>query len=382
MKIYVPLETDTAETRTPLTPGSAEKLVNLGATLEFQSGIGITIRQPDSAYTDQGAVVATDPDKSLREADMVLRLGPPSEEDVGKMKAGTINVSYLDPFRRLGLIRKLAESNISAISMEMIPRTTIAQKMDAISSQASLGGYVAVILAAERLDRILPMMMTPSGTIAPTKVFIIGVGVAGLQAIATAKRMGARVEAFDTRPVVEEQVKSLGARFVKVDLGETGQTKDGYAKALTEDQLALQREAMARHCANADIVITTAQVFGRKAPLIVTAEMVAGMKPGSVIVDMAVDTGGNVDGSVLNEEVEVNGVKIIGQANLPGQVPVPASEMYANNLANMLEHFWDKEQGAFVLKQDDEIIQGSLITHAGNICNEILKALANEGEKQ
>jgi NAD(P) transhydrogenase subunit alpha len=199
------------------------------------------------------------------------------------------------------------------------------------------------------------------------------VGVAGLQAIATAKRLGARVEAFDTRPVVEEQVQSLGARFVKIDLGEMGQTQDGYAKELTEEQLQKQREAMAKHCASADVVITTAALFGKKAPVIVTADMVAGMAPGSVIVDMAVETGGNVEGSKPGEEVDINGVKILGLRNLPGLVPVSASQMYSNNLVNLVDHFWNKETKAFELKRDDEIIERCLITHDGELVNDTIK---------
>jgi len=262
--------------------------------------------------------------------------------------------------------------------MEMIPRSTIAQKMDALSSQANLAGYVTVILAAERINKILPMMMTPSGTIAPARVFIIGVGVAGLQAIATAKRLGARVEAFDTRPVVEEQVQSLGAKFVKIDLGETGQTKDGYAKALTPEQIKKQQDGMAKICANADIVITTAQLFGRKAPVIVTKEMVAQMKPGSIIVDMAVESGGNVEGSKVDEEVDVNGVRILGLGNLPGRVAVHASQMYSSNLVNFVESFWDVEAKKFNLKLEDDIIKGCLITHNGEVVNEMIKNL-NKG---
>ena len=258
--------------------------------------------------------------------------------------------------------------------MEMIPRTTIAQKMDALSSQANLAGYVTVILAAERINKILPMMMTPAGTITPARVFVIGAGVAGLQAIATAKRLGARVEAFDTRPVVEEQVQSLGAKFVKIDLGETGQTKDGYAKALTPEQIQKQREGMAKVCANADIVITTAQLFGRKAPIILTKDMLNQMKPGSIVVDMAVESGGNVEGSKVNEEIDINGVTIIGLGNLPGRVAVHASQMYSSNLTNLLESYWDQEQKIFNLKLEDEIIKGCLITHDGKIVNEMIKS--------
>jgi NAD(P) transhydrogenase subunit alpha len=231
---------------------------------------------------------------------------------------------------------------------------------------------VAVIIAAERINKIFPMMMTPAGTIAPSRVFVIGAGVAGLQAIATAKRLGARVEAFDTRPVVEEQVKSLGARFVKIDLGETGQTKDGYAKALTDEQLQKQREGMAKVCGASDVVITTAQLFGRKAPLIITEDMVRGMQKGSVIVDLAVESGGNVAGSQPDKEVDVDGVRIIGLANLPGKVAVHASQMFSSNIFNLVDEFWNSDEKRFELNFDDEILQGCVITHQGQIVNEMI----------
>jgi NAD(P) transhydrogenase subunit alpha len=279
----------------------------------------------------------------------------------------------LDPFNEKELIDIFLSKGISAISMEMIPRITRAQKMDVLSSQANLAGYAAVIVAAERLDKILPMMMTPAGTIAPARVFVIGVGVAGLQAIATAKRLGARVEAFDTRPVVEEQVKSLGARFVKIDLGETGQTKDGYAKALTDEQLQKQREGMAKVCASADIVITTAQLFGRPAPLIVTEDMVGSMQPGAVIVDLAVESGGNVAGSQVGREVDVDGVRIIGLANLPGRIAVNASQMFSSNLYSLVEDSWNPDEKRFELNFEDEIIKGCVITHGGTIVNEMIQ---------
>ena len=262
--------------------------------------------------------------------------------------------------------------------MEMIPRTTLAQKMDALSSQANLAGYTAVMLAAERLDKVFPMMMTPAGTIKPANVFIIGVGVAGLQAIATAKRLGARVDAFDTRPVVEEQVQSLGAKFVKVDLGETGETKDGYAKELTDEQKAMQQVAMAEVCAKADVVITTAQLFGRKAPVIVTQAMVESMKPGSVIVDLAVETGGNVEGSQVDEEVDINGVRILGLGNLPGRTCENASQMYSANLLALVDHFWDEEAKELKLDLEDEIMRGCLITQNGEIQNTMIKEHLNK----
>ena len=319
-----------------------------------------------------GAAVVADRNTLIEEADMILRIRKPLPEEVDRMKAASIYISLLDPFNERELIDRFMAKKISAISMEMIPRITRAQKMDVLSSQASLAGYVSVILAAERLDRILPMMMTPAGTISPAKVFVIGVGVAGLQAIATAKRLGARVEAFDTRPVVEEQVKSLGARFVKIDLGETGQTKDGYARALTEEQLQKQRQGMAKICASSDVVITTAQLFGRKSPRIVTEEMVHGMQKGSVIVDLAVEGGGNVAGSQLDQEVDVNGVLIIGLGNLPGRVAVHASQMFSSNLYNLVEEFWNTEEKQFNMNLDDEIIKGCVITHGGKIVNEMI----------
>jgi NAD(P) transhydrogenase subunit alpha len=357
-----------------------DKLVKLGAEVEVESGLGLSINIPDEEYTKVGAKIVTSRDDLLTQTDMVLRLRPPSLEDVKKLPEGVIHVSYLDPFFNKPLVEALAEQNVSAICMEMIPRTTIAQKMDALSSQASLGGYVAVIIASERLDIAFPMMMTPAGTLAPARVFIIGAGVAGLQAIATAKRLGARVEAFDTRPVVAEQVKSLGAKFVEIDLGETGQTEQGYAKQLTPEQLELQRQGLAKHCAMADVVITTAQVFGRRAPRIITKDMVEGMKPGSVLIDMAVETGGNVEGSKVNEEVDVNGVRIIGLANLPGRVAKHASQMYSANLRNLLEHFWDKENKTFPLNLEDEIIDGALITKDKAIRSEMLRQrYAEEG---
>ena len=259
--------------------------------------------------------------------------------------------------------------------MEMIPRTTRAQKMDALSSQANLAGYVMVIQAAQQLDRILPMMMTPAGTLSPAKVFVIGAGVAGLQAIATAKRLGARVEAFDTRPVVAEQVQSLGGKFVEIDLGETGQTKDGYAKELTAEQLEMQREGMKAVISESDIVITTAQVFGRPAPRIVTADMVEAMKPGGVIVDMAVDSGGNVEGSVADETAEIGGVTILGLSNLPAQVSKDASQMYSSNLFNLVSEYWDSETKAMNLDLEDDILQSCVITHGGSIVNETIKNL-------
>jgi NAD(P) transhydrogenase subunit alpha len=373
MRIFIPRETAPGEKRAPLVPETGKKLVALGAEVAVETGVGASIHRSDTEYKNAGASVIEDRTAGLREADVVLRLRKPPLEEVSALREGCIHISYLDPFNERNLIEKLAEAKVSAISMEMIPRTSIAQKMDALSSQANLAGYLAVVLAAEELDRIFPMMTTPAGTIQPARVFVIGVGVAGLQAIATAKRLGARVEAFDTRPAVEEQVRSLGARFVKVDLGKTEETAQGYAKALTDEQLAAQREVMAKHCAQSDVVITTAQVFGRKAPVIVTTEMVKRMRPGSVVVDLATETGGNVECAELDKVVDVNGVRVFGYANMPSRAAIPASEMYSNNIGSLVEHLWNKERNGIAIDPADELVRGCLITHAGNVVNETIK---------
>ena len=357
-----------------MTPDGASKLVKLGAQVEVEAGLGRAAGFLDEAYTKAGATISTDRKALINSGDIVLRLRKPPLEEIALLKPNAIHASLLDPFNEKELVQKFAEHGVSAISMEFIPRTTRAQKMDVLSSQANLGGYEAVILAARYSNKIFPMMTTAAGTILPSKVFIIGVGVAGLQAIATAKRLGAKVTAYDTRPVVEEQVKSLGAQFLKIDLGETGQTKEGYAKALSDEQIQKQRDAMRKTCGESDVVITAAQVFGRKAPILVTAEMLDAMKPGSVVVDLAVETGGNVEGVKYNEIIDRNGVKLVGIANLPGRAPLHASQVYAANLVNLIEEFWDKTAKAFVLKQDDEIIKGCLVTHGGKIVNEKLIA--------
>ena len=386
MIIGVPKEASPEERRVPLIPQTGEKLTALGADLIVEQGLGLSSGFTDREYGDSGAKIVGDKNEILGTADIILRLNKPPLEDIRKLKAGCIHISYLDPFNERELVEAMASGQVQAISIEMIPRSTKAQKLDALSSQASLAGYAAVILAAERLDAVFPMMTTPAGTISPARVFIIGAGVAGLQAIATAKRLGARVEAFDTRPVVEEQVQSLGARFVKVDLGEQGgaqqQTSDGYAKELTEEQLTRQRELMASHCASSDVVITTAQVFGRKAPLIVTNNMLEGMKPGSVVVDMAVETGGNVEASELGKEVSVRGVRVLGLPNLAGRVPVPASQMYSSNLTGFIEEFWDSETLRLELDPKDEIIAGCVLTRDGGVVNEKIRALYEENNSE
>ena len=375
MQIAVPSETHANERRVALIPDSVQKLIRAGLEISVESGLGSGSGFTDSEYAEAGATIVNDRKSLLALGDILLRVRKPDPVEISLLKRGAIHVSYLDPYNESELVDSLASQGTTAISMEMIPRTTRAQKMDALSSQASLAGYVMVLLAASKLDRILPMMMTPAGTLSPARVFVIGAGVAGLQAIATAKRLGARVEAFDTRQVVAEQVHSLGAKFVEIDLGETGQTKDGYAKELTDEQLELQRQGMKDVISQSDIVITTAQVFGRPAPRIVTRDMVDAMQRGGVIVDMAVESGGNVEGSQADAVVDVDGVSIVGVSNLPAEVSRDASQMYSSNLFNLVTEFWDEENKTFNLDLGDDILQGCVITHEGVIVNEAIKNL-------
>jgi NAD(P) transhydrogenase subunit alpha len=379
MRIAIPRETHPGESRAPITPEHAKKLVRLGATLMIEAGTGLSAGFSDAEYEEAGASVVSDRGELLGTADILLRLRKPSLEEIPQMKQGCIHVSYLDPFNERELIEAFRDHSVTAISMEMIPRTTRSQKMDALSSQANLAGYVMVMKAATHLPRIFPMMMTPAGTLKPANVFVLGAGVAGLQAIATAKRLGARVTAFDTRPVVAEQVQSLGAKFLEIDLGETGQTADGYAKELTPEQVNIQRQAQKDIIAKSDVVITTAQVFGRKPPVLVTRDMVEGMAPGSVIVDMAAETGGNVEGSVPGETVEWAGVTIVGTGNWAAEVARDASQMYSSNLFNLIEDNWSEEDKVFTVDFEDDILPGCIITHNGEITNKTIKNIM-EGE--
>ena len=360
------------EKRCAATPSSAQRLVKKGATLLLEAGAGVHSGYSDKEYEDVGVTVIDDVNDALSTADMLVAVNKPTDAQLALMKKGAIVVGHLDPFFQQPLIESIAEKGLTAISVEMIPRSSRAQKMDALSSQASLAGYVMVMQAANQLPSILPMMMTPSGTIKPAKVFIIGAGVAGLQAIATAKRLGANVLAYDTRPVVAEQVESLGGKFLKIDIGETGQTKDGYAKELTDEQKAKQQEAQRDAIADSDIVITTAQLFGRKPPVLISKDTLALMKPGSVVVDMAATSGGNVEGSVAGETVEVNGVKVIGNGNWSQYVAKAATDMYANNIYNLVDEFFDDETKTFGLNLEDDILAGCVITHDGNITNDML----------
>ena len=385
MKIGVPKEVHDGEKRVATTPDVTKHLIKLGFEVAVESGAGAGSNFSDSSYTEAGATIKEGAKTIWEESDIILKVRAPefnsklNTEEIDLLHEKQVIITFLWPAQNPELLKILANKKVTALAMDSVPRISRAQKMDALSSQANLAGYVMVILAAQQLDRILPMMMTPAGTLSPAKVFVIGAGVAGLQAIATAKRLGARVEAFDTRAVVAEQVQSLGAKFVEIDLGETGQTKDGYANALTPEQLELQRLGMKDVISQADIVITTAQLFGRPAPRIITADMVAAMKPGGVIVDMAVDSGGNVEGSEPDKTVDVNGVSIIGMANLPAQVCKDASQMYSSNLVNLVSEYWDSEAKQFNLDMDDDILQGCVITHGGALVNSAIQSIRGQG---
>ena len=375
MNIFFPKEPE-SETRVSLTLESAKKFLDKGLNISIEKSFAEHLGSSDKEFEDLG-VKTLNRDEGFALAEIVCSVRNLTENELSKINESTLLVSFLDPFNEKSLVKKIREKNISAISMELGPRITRAQKMDALSSQANLAGYSAVIIASQELQKALPMMMTAAGTISPSKVFVIGVGVAGLQAIATAKRLGAKVEAFDTRPVVEEQVKSLGARFVKIDIGETGETEQGYAKELTPEQIEMQREGMKKVCASSDIVITTAQVFGRPAPTLVTSEMVSAMSQGSVIVDMAVGTGGNVEGSIPNETIDLNGVKIVGNTNLPGELPYHSSQVYSSNIFNLIDEFWNEEEKQLNLDITDEILSICLVSHEKEYINKTIKEIMN-----
>jgi len=368
-KVLVCKEKDPRETRVALIPDDIKKLGFMGFEFLVVSGAGIKSGFSDESYISAGAKIIAKEEDGYESSEIIVRIMKP--ESVQGIKKDTLHLSYMDPFNESRLLNEFAENGIQAVSLEMIPRSTLAQKMDVQSSQTSLAGYVAVLNAAAKLPKILPMMVTPAGTINPARVFIIGVGVAGLQAIATAKRLGARVDAFDTRPVVEEQVKSLGASFVKIDLGEMGQTTQGYAKELTPEQIAKQKEVQAKVCERSNIVITTAKVFGRKAPRLIEKSVIDRMMPGSIIVDMAVSTGGNVEGSKLFEEVVTeNGVTIMSGDMLERQVPYDASKMFSGNITAFLSHFYDKESKEFKMNLEEPIMKGCLLTSGGKIIHE------------
>ena len=364
-ELFVAKETSNSETRVACTPETVKRLVKEGFSVTVQSGAGHAAHFSDDAYSAQGANITTDAKAAYGRADVVTGVSLPSVDDIGAMKKGALFIGFAQPHANLEAIKALRDHGVSSLSMELVPRISRAQSMDALSSQASVGGYKAVLLAAAHLDKYFPLLMTAAGTIQPAKVVIMGAGVAGLQAIATAKRLGAVVEVSDIRPAVKEQVESLGGRFIDFPLDESGEGEGGYAKELTPEQLKAQQAVVAERVIAADAVITTALVPGRPAPKLITADMVKAMREGAVIVDMAVTAGGNCELSKLGETVVEHGVTIIGEANLPATVPADASLMYARNVQALLLHV--TKEGAVSLDVDDDVVKGALLTHDGQV---------------
>ena len=376
MKVAVLKETRTGERRVALVPQGVQELVKAGLAVSVEAGAGVEAGVSDALYAEAGAEIAGSPAEALAGADLVLRVNPPATDgidEVGAIPRGAVLVSFLSPLTRPELMRSLVERGVTAVSMEMVPRITRAQSMDALSSQATVAGYKAVLMAADHLPKFLPMFTTAAGTIRPGKALILGAGVAGLQAIATARRLGAVVEAFDVRPAVKEQVHSLGARFLEAAEEVAAEGEGGYAKELSEEQHEKELALIAGAIPSADIVITTAQIPGRQAPVLITEEMVRSMRPGSVIVDLAAESGGNCVLTRAEETVLHEGVTIFGPTNLPATIPVHASQMYSKNVVTLLREMLDDE-GNVVLDFENDVIGPATVTHGGEIRHERVKA--------
>jgi NAD(P) transhydrogenase subunit alpha len=369
MKIAVVKESSSDERRVALIPDMVQRIVKQQVDMEVwvETGAGERSFFSDINYSDAGANIVHDSDHLWHSADVILKIGAVQPDEIDKLRSGQTIVGFLNPLNNLESMQKLADKGVTAIAMEMIPRTTRAQVMDALSSQASIAGYKAVLAGAAALPKYLPMLTTAAGTIAPAKVFIIGAGVSGLQAIATARRLGAMVEAFDIRPQVKEEIQSLGAKFVEVPLEEDTVAENGYAKEISQRAKELTQETISHHVHTADLVITTAQIPGRPAPLIVTAEMVSQMHPGSVIVDLAAETGGNCAYTEAGRTVVHHDVTIIGTLNWPATAPVHASQLYSKNVSALLQYLL--KDGLMHLDFTDDIVSSACITHAGQICH-------------
>jgi NAD(P) transhydrogenase subunit alpha len=370
VKVATPKERAQDERRVALVPDTAAKLKAAGLEVSVEGGAGSAAFIPDDAYEKAGVDVVIGAERLLEDADAVLKVQAPAIAEVDLLKKGAVVISFLQPATQGDIVQALAKRGVTAFSLELVPRISRAQSMDALSSQASAAGYKAVLIAANRLGKFFPMMMTAAGTVAPARVLVMGAGVAGLQAIATARRLGAVVSAYDVRPAVKEEVQSLGATFIELPL-ETQEGEGGYAREQSEDFLRKQRELIGEHISKSDVVITTAAIPGRRAPLLVTAEMVKGMRQGSVIVDLAAETGGNVELTKAGEELEIGGVTIFGTRNVPSTMALHASQLYARNVANLLLHL--VKDGAINLDFDDEITKGACVTHGGEIVNERAK---------
>ena len=368
MRLAVLKERRAAETRVAATPETVKRLVGLGLTVAIEAGAGASAAIPDADFAAAGAEITPDPPATLADAGIIFAVQMPASDILAQIPRGALLVCIVNAFGEPDIVRSLAQAGIDTAAMELLPRITRAQAMDVLSSQANLAGYRAVIEAAGAFQRGFPMMMTAAGTVPPARLFVIGAGVAGLQAIATARRLGAIVSATDVRPAAKEEIRSLGASFVGVEDAETAQQTGAYAREMSDEFRRKQAELMATTIAKNDIVVCTALVMGRRAPTIVTAPMVASMRPGSVIVDLAADAGGNCESTVPGERtVTPNGVTILGYHNWPGRIPVAASSLYARNLLTFLSTFWDKDAKAPRLPPDDDIVRGVMLTRGGAV---------------
>jgi NAD(P) transhydrogenase subunit alpha len=370
MNVVIPKETLDNESRVAATPGSIKELVKAGLSVMVETQAGIKSYISDTDYMDAGASIIESKEELLAKADIVLKVLPPTLDQIVLLQPKSIVVSFCQTTRDIDTVKALKEQSVTGFSMHLIPRTTLAQKMDALSSQANIAGYKAVLIAASKLGVYMPLLMTAAGTIRPAKVLVLGAGVAGLQAIATAKRLGAQVEAFDVRPIVKEQVESLGAKFIEVDSNndDEGVGDGGYAKETSEDYKNRQQKLIHDHISKSDVVVTTALIPGKPAPKLIPESMVNSMKPGSIIMDLASENGGNCELTKKDEIITHNGVTIDGSSNIPGSMPVHASELYAKNITAFLTYMI--EDGELKLNLDDEIISGSMYTHLGEITHE------------
>lgn len=383
MKIGIPKEIAAGETRVAVNPAGVALLKKQGYEVLIQSGAGTSAKCMDDQYEKAGAVVVGRASDVYGAADLVLKVRPPeANADLGKHEAdflreGSILIGFLAPFSNLDLMRRLADRKITGFSMEFIPRITRAQSMDSLSSMATLSGYKMAVMAAERLDSIFPLMMTAAGTLSAANVLVLGAGVAGLQAIATAKRLGARVEAFDPRPAVKDQVQSVGAQFVEMPVVEEVETAGGYAKEQSDDFLRREQEVIGVRLGRTDVVLTTAAIFGKRAPVLITEAMVQRMRAGSIIIDLAAEQGGNCELTEAGKEIVRHGVLIVGAVNLPALLPVPASQMYSKNITNLVDHLYQGGQGA--LDFEDQITREACLTRDGQIVNEMIRNLVEKG---
>ncbi len=373
MKLAVLKEIEEGENRVAVIPDSIKRLSNNGFDVLIETGAGLASGHSDQNYTDKGATIVATASELINQSDCVVKVRPPTMEEAEALKDGSFYISIIQSTLRHDIVKKLQEKRITAFGLDIIPRTSLAQSMDVLSSMSTISGYKAVLLAADNINKFFPMLMTAAGTVAPAKVLIIGAGVAGLMACATAKRLGGVVEAFDVRPEVKEQVNSVGAKFVEVPVKEDGSGSGGYAKEMSDEYKKKQAELISKHIAKSDVVIPTALIPGRKAPILITEEQVKSMKPGSVIVDLAAEMGGNCAVTTVGENTVVHGVQIIGHANLPSTMSYHASQMFSKNIEKFLFHLCDEK--GFKMDMEDVITSGSLVTKDGQVIHELTKSL-------